>query len=229
VSVDTSNLVLRHGVVKICGLREPEHAAAAAAVGADLLGFIFAPARRQVTAEAARACIEAAREAAGDRSILATGVFVDASVEEIETIAKEVGLDLIQLHGNETPAFLEALNLPATKVLRPRNGASPADILAEVEAFLTVRQPPVGFLLDAFAEGAAGGTGARVDWSLAAEVGAVQPMMLAGGLGPHNVGTAIRQVKPLGVDVSSGVEKGGVKNTALIEAFIRDAKSAFHG
>lgn len=229
MSIDVPEVVLRHGVVKICGLREPEHAAVAAAAGADLLGFIFGPARRQVTAETARACIEAAREAAGDRRILATGVFVDASVEEIARVAKEAGLDLIQLHGTETPAFLETLNLPATKALRPRNGASPADILAEVEAFLDARKPPVGFLLDAHVEGAAGGTGARVDWSLAAEVGAVQPMMLAGGLDPHNVGTAIRQVNPLGVDVSSGVETGGVKDTALIEDFIRVAKAAFHG
>jgi phosphoribosylanthranilate isomerase len=227
VNGERASVILRPGMVKICGLREPVHAAVAATAGADLLGFIFAPARRQVTAATARACIEAAREAAGSRSILTVGVFVDASAAEIESVAREAGLDLVQLHGAEKPAFLETLSVPVTKALRPRNSTVAADVLAEIEAYRCAKQPPVGFLIDAYAEGAAGGTGVRADWDLAAEVSAAQPVILAGGLDSRNVGAAIRQVNPLGVDVSSGVEINGIKDAALIEGFIREAKAAF--
>src|SRR5215213_2663127 len=91
-----SQLFARGGVVKICGLREPEHAAAAIAAGADLIGFIFAPARRQITATTARACIAAARKAAPNRTVLAVGVFVDALPAEMKRIAGESGIDIIQ-------------------------------------------------------------------------------------------------------------------------------------
>ena len=217
----------RGNLIKICGLREPEHAAAAAEFGADLLGFIFAPARRQVTVEAARRCIEAARSAAGARPIVAVGVFVDAPASEIERAAAGAGLDAVQLHGSEDPSFVEALGVPATKVLRPRGGVEAAAVIAEIDAFRSSRRPPAGFLIDGYADGASGGTGARADWDVAAEVAAARPVMLAGGLEPENVAAAIRRVRPIGVDVSSGVETDGVKDVARIDAFIRAARQAF--
>jgi phosphoribosylanthranilate isomerase len=217
----------RGSLIKVCGLREPEHAAAAARYGADLLGFIFAPARRQVTVETAKACVVAAREAAGARAVIAVGVFVDAQAREIERIAREADLDAAQLHGSEDATFVQDLGIPATKVLRPKPGARAAELIAELDTFRASSRPPSAFLIDAYAEGAMGGTGDRADWDLAAEISVNRPLMLAGGLDPENVSAAIRRVRPAGVDVSSGVETGGVKDVARIEAFIRAARQVF--
>lgn len=212
--------------VKICGLRQPEHAVAAVLAGADVLGFIFAPARRQVSAETAKACIVAAR-AATDRAVLAVGVFVDASQDNVRRTADAAGLDLVQLSGSESPGFIQTLGFPAIKALRPQNGASLETVQAHIDGYLAALTPPAAFLVDAYSERAAGGTGERADWGLAAEISATIPMLLAGGLDPENVGTAIRQVRPLGVDVSSGVEMEGVKSVARITAFVYAARQAF--
>ena len=222
-----SRLFARGAIVKIDGLREPEHAAAAAAAGADLIGFIFAPARRQVTAAVARSCIAAARAASPERPVLAVGVFVDASPSEMARVARETGVDALQLHGAEPPESLRHLPVPALKALRPRPGTKAGQVMAEIDRYHSSLQPPLGILVDGYSEEFAGGTGARADWRLAAEIGATVPIILAGGLDPDNVGAAIRQVHPLGVDVSSGVEIDGVKDSSRIEAFIRAARKAF--
>ncbi|MCC7024494.1 MAG: phosphoribosylanthranilate isomerase [Thermomicrobiales bacterium] len=230
MSVDRVAVVMgRRDLVKICGLREPEHAAVAARAGADLIGFIFAPARRRVSADVARACVTAARGATGGRAILAVGVFVDAPAEEIVAIAGEAGLDVAQLHGDEPPDFVEALPLPAIKALRPLPRSSVGDAIADIERHRHATRAPVGFLIDGYTPGSAGGAGEPADWRLAAEVNATRPILLAGGLDPENVGAAIRQVRPLGVDVSSGVEVDGEKRPERIEAFIREARAAFAG
>ena len=223
-----TRLFARGGVVKICGLREPEHAAAAAAAGADLIGFIFAPARRQVTAATARACIAAARKAAPKRTVLAVGVFVDALPAEMKRIAGESGIDIIQLHGDELPESLPHLALPTVKALRPRPGTEAAQVVAEINRYRSSSSPPIGILVDGYTEGSSGGTGARADWRLANEIGAAVPILLGGGLDSGNVGAAIRQVRPLGVDVSSGVEVEGLKVSNRIEEFIQSARRAFH-
>ena len=217
----------RGQVVKICGLREPEHAVAAVAGGADLIGFIFARARRRVSPAQAAACIAAARAEQSDRDVTAVGVFVDAPAAEIRDVIRECGLDLVQLHGDEAPELLEDIPVPAIKVFRPLPGASTAKLLSELERFRRASRPPAGFLIDGYAPGVSGGTSARADWGLAAEVAAQRTVFLGGGLDPENVGEAIRQVRPLGVDVSSGVEVDGVKDPARIRAFIRAARSAF--
>jgi phosphoribosylanthranilate isomerase len=220
-------LFARGGIVKIDGLREPEHAAVAAAAGADLIGFIFAPARRQVTAAVARSCIAAARENALGRNVLAVGVFVDAEPSEMVRIAHEAGIDAVQLHGAEPPETLQQLPVPVLKALRPKPGTSATDILTEINRYRSTSTPALGIVVDGYAEGIAGGTGARADWRLASEIAAACPILLAGGLNPRNVGAAIRQVRPLGVDVSSGVEIDGVKAPGQIKAFIRAARQAF--
>jgi phosphoribosylanthranilate isomerase len=222
-----ARLFARGGVVKICGLREPEHAAAATAAGADLIGFIFAPARRQVTAAVARACIAAARNSAPERTVLAVGVFVDAPPVEMTRIVEEAGIDVLQLHGDEPPDSLRHLPVPAVKALRPRPGTYAAHVVAEINRYRSSPSPPLGILVDAYTEGVSGGTGARADWRLAKEIGTAFPIMLGGGLNSLNVGAAIRQVRPLGVDVSSGVEVDGVKVVSHIEEFIRAARQAF--
>ena len=218
----------RGGVVKIDGLREPDHAAAAAAAGADLIGFIFAPGRRWVTAEHAAQCIARARGAANHRSqLFVVGVFVDALSSEIAEIAEVAGLDLIQLHGNEPPDFAAALPLPAIKALKPPPGAMAAEVVAEASEFLAADISPLAVLIDGFHPTSAGGTGVQADWMLAARVAEQVPMLLAGGLTPGTVAEAVKTVRPLGVDVSSGVERDGVKDPGLIEAFVRSAKGAF--
>jgi phosphoribosylanthranilate isomerase len=218
-------LYARGNVVKVCGIREPEHAVAAAEAGADVLGFIFAPARRQVTADVARACIQAARQAKPD--VLACGVFVNAPVDEIAETVRESGLDLVQLSGAESPEFAARLPVLATKVFHPRPGVSAAEVVSEMGAYQRAAVPPVAFLLDAYSPKGAGGTGEKVDWTLASEVKASVPVILAGGLSPENVAEAIAQVRPQGVDVSSGVEIDGRKSIERIRAFVTAARVAF--
>ena len=217
----------QYGLIKICGLREPEHAVAAAAAGADLIGFIFATARRQVSAERARACIAASRASCPDGTHLAVGVFVNAAVDDINATVEMAGLDLVQLHGDEHPEMLDELSVPAIKVFRPRPGEDPGAIGEMMDAFLVSRRPPVALAIDGFSERGAGGEGISADWTAAAMLAEGRPLLLAGGLFPENVGAAIQQVRPLGVDVSSGVECDGEKDSHRIAEFIVAARSAF--
>ena len=159
--------------------------------------------------------------------MLAVGVFVDASPSEMARVALETGVDALQLHGAEPPESLRRLPVPALKAFRPRPGTKAAQVTAEIDSYHSSPQPPVGILVDGYSEEFAGGTGARADWRLAAEIAASFPIILAGGLDPDNVSAAIRQVHPLGVDVSSGVEIDGVKDASRIEQFIRAARQAF--
>lgn len=227
VAADSHGVLGRNRLVKIDGFREPEHAAAAVAAGADLIGFIFAPARRQVAPEMAAACIAAARAEVPDRPFAAVGVFVDASAVEIRGVVAESGVDLVQLHGAERPEILADIPVAAIKVFRPEPGIAAAAILEKIDRFRLASRPPVAYVIDGYAPDAAGGTGVRADWELAAKIAVERPIMLGGGLDPENVGDAIRRVRPRGVDVSSGVEISGVKDVARIEAFIRAARSAF--
>ena len=215
----------RRGLVKICGLGQPEHAAAAAQAGADLIGFIFAPARRFIPPEEASACIEAARSVNDD--IVAVGVFVDATTEEIASAVATAGIDMVQLHGAEAPELVASLPVPAIKVFRPKPGARAELVAAEIDRYPSGGQTRTWFLLDGYAEHAAGGTGARADWRLAAEIARRTPVFLGGGLDGENIATAIHDVRPIGVDVSSGVERNGVKDAARIAAFVAAAKAAF--
>jgi phosphoribosylanthranilate isomerase len=216
-----------HALIKICGLREPEHARAAVAAGADLLGFVFASARRRVTPEAARLAIEAARRASPGRRVLAVGVFVDASAAEMNDVAEAAGLDLLQLHGAEPAAMLGALTRPVIKALRPSPGTTVDAAMELIEGYRAVPNAPVAFLVDGLSPAAAGGEGVRTDWVLAADLARRVPLVLAGGLDSANVGGAIGSVRPRGVDVSSGVETGGVKDVERIRAFVEVATGAF--
>jgi phosphoribosylanthranilate isomerase len=218
-------LYMRGNVIKVCGIREPEHAQVAAQAGADAIGFIFATARRQVTADVARSCVEAAREV--NPSVLACGVFVNAPVSEIEETVRTAGLDLVQLSGTERPEFTGLLPVPATKVIHPKPDMTAGDIIGEIGTYWSSDVRTVAFLLDKFSTKGAGGTGEKVDWDLAAEVNASVPVVLAGGLDPENVAEAIALVRPLGVDVSTGVEIEGRKSSERIQAFVSNARAAY--
>lgn len=215
------------GIVKICGLRQPAQAWAAVEAGADWIGFIFAPGRRQVDPETARACIVAAKEAAAERPVLAVGVFVDADPAEMNAVAERAGLDLFQLHGNEPPEILARLDRPAVKVLKPPIGSPPAETAVVVDRFVAGPASPVAFLVDGVAEGTAGGAGVRADWAVAAALAGRHRTLLAGGLDAEQVATAIVEVGPVGVDVSSGVETEGVKDPGKIAAFVAAARAGF--
>jgi len=205
--------------VKICGLMDEASALAAAAAGADLLGFVFAPSRRRLTAQRARAIVRALRESAPHPPVRTVGVFVDECPLRVDDVAAYCGLDYVQLSGHEDGAYLRRLGTPAIVARRATRDLTAAALapLRETAAFL---------LLDAYSPGALGGTGTACDWEVAARVAREHPILLAGGLTPDNVAAAIAAVRPLGVDVSSGVETDGRKDPAKIAAFVARAKEA---
>jgi len=219
-------------LVKICGVSEPRHARAAAACGADLIGVVFAPSQRQVTmGQAARiaaslgerpgppaaATVGAVEERLRAGRPLLVGVFADQDADTINAIAREVGLDLIQLSGSEPWEVCPLIERPVLKCLKVRRGQTAAEVLAQVQGGALL-------LLDPYVEGAYGGAGVTLDWAVAARVAKERPVMLAGGLRPDNVARAVTIVHPWAVDVSSGVESDGVKDVAKIRAFIKNAK-----
>lgn len=209
-------------VVKICGVRSPHVARTVSAAGADLFGLIFAPARRRVTVEAAREIVAAARESA--RRPLAVGVFVDERPERMAAVAETAGLDVIQLSGDEAPEVIAALPLPVVKALRVPPGTTVDEALREVARYLDAAVPPVALLLDTHVAGSYGGSGLLGDWELAAALAREVPLLLAGGLRAELVPEALARVRPLGIDVSSGVETDGEKDHAKIRAFVAAAR-----
>lgn len=201
--------------VKICGITNYEDAAAAVELGADALGFNFyRRSPRYIEPEAARAIIRRLPP-----FVAAVGLFVDEGPEEVCRAARAAGVGVLQLHGDETPDYCGRLSgWPLIKALRV-GGALDAAGLADYEV--------QAFLLDARDGALYGGTGKVFDWSLAAAVRGVAPIILAGGLRPDNVAEAIRTARPYGVDVSSGVESSpGRKDRALVGAFIEEVRNA---
>jgi len=218
-------------LVKICGLREPAHALAAAEAGADFIGLVFAESRRRVTVDQARGIVGALGEprlvgaGGGAEHIeallrrkrpLVVGVFAGADAETVNRTAEAVGLDLVQLSGDEPWELCDKLSRPVLKAVKVKEGTSAGEIIATL-------RPGAVPLLDTHAEGALGGTGRPFDWAVAAEVARRFPIVLAGGLTPGNVGEAVRRVRPWAVDVSSSVETDGVKDVEKIRAFIAAA------
>ncbi len=226
-SVTRIDATIHPGSVKICGTRTVEHALVAVDAGAELIGMIFAPARRQVAIEMARRISDAVHATSSEVRVV--GVFVDAPADEINASARDAGLDLVQLHGDEPRELIADLEFPAIKVFRPPPGERAGDLTNRIRPYLAAAVPPVAILIDGYDPKAHGGTGARADWDIVRavsdELGNV--VGLAGGLTPGNVGGAIQTVTPLLVDTSSGVEIDGVKDASLIRAFIAGADRAF--
>jgi phosphoribosylanthranilate isomerase len=199
---------------KVCGITNPGDARVAVDAGADAIGLIFAESPRKVSLEEARKVSIALPE-----NILKVGVFVDAEPGEVLQIAREVGLDLAQLHGDETPETVAAIRnagLPVMKALRVRNTEA-LGALERYEADL--------FMLDAWSARARGGTGETFDWGLAKSVKGRGNIVVSGGLTPENVREAVEFFEPYGVDASSSLEeRPGKKSGERVRRFVRAAK-----
>ncbi len=200
--------------VKICGITNQKDAFAALDAGADALGFVFyngSP--RNIAREDAARIIEQLPP-----FIQTVGLFVNESIETINNITDLCGLDVIQLHGDETPQFCNSINRRVIKALRIKDISS----LEPLESFNVA-----GMLLDAWSPSEQGGTGRTFNWDIAEIASQKKQIILAGGLSPDNVTEAIRKVRPYAVDVSSGVESSpGVKDHMLLRDFIRKAKES---
>lgn len=195
---------------KICGITRVEDAKSAVASGADAIGLVFyAKSPRHVSLEKAAEIV-----ASLPPFIDAVGLFVDADPAEVNAVLNQVRLDLLQFHGDETPAYCQSFAVPYIKALRVRPEVNLLQCASEFAAAKAL-------LLDAYQEGVAGGTGQTFDWNLIPQ-SLPKPVILAGGLTPQNVAEAIQRVRPYAVDVSGGVEREkGIKDANKIAAFMR--------
>jgi phosphoribosylanthranilate isomerase len=200
--------------VKICGITRLEDAQLAVELGASALGFnFFRPSPRYLEPDAARTIIGRLPP-----FVTAVGVFADeADGEDVDRVARQAGVAVIQLHGPRFPELSSGLkNWPLIRAVTVKGDFRPAD-LAGLKAD--------AFLLDAFDAAVPGGTGRTYDWNLAREAKRFGTIILAGGLTPENVGEAIQTVRPFGVDVASGVESApGRKDPARLRAFFAAAE-----
>jgi len=195
--------------IKICGMTNAADAHQAVALGADAVGFIFyKKSPRAVGERQVRAIVDELPPL-----VHRVGVFVNETEARINRLVARLHLDVVQLHGDETPAFCKKIHARVLKAVRVKD----QDSLAGLS-----RYPVTGFLLDAFESHAYGGTGQGFDWALAQRAKQYGPVILAGGLNPDNVAEAVRMVQPYGVDVCSGVEKTpGRKDFNKLRAFIQ--------
>lgn len=198
--------------IKICGMTNKAEVNRAVAAGVDALGFIFVKESPRYIAP------EDAREIIADLPpfVDSVGVFMNEEAEVVDEIAHYCGLSVIQLHGDESPEYCEQMGGRVVKAFR----VGPTTVAADLESYQEV---VTAFLLDTYQAGVAGGTGKSFDWSLVDRLEAARPVILAGGLGPENIGDAIKTVKPFAVDVNSGVEsEPGRKDMAAISRLVTE-------
>ena len=209
--------------VKMCGISKVETIPAVVEAKPDYMGLVFAPSKRQVTVDQAKTLVEELHkqytkrynngaEQSNNDEIKTVGVFVNETLENLVTIATEVNLDAVQLHGDEDEAFIQSLkertNVEVWKAVQIRSAA-------DAEAWIDSSADML--LFDAYHKDERGGTGEVFDWSCLDEF--ERPFMLAGGIDSTNVARAIRTVRPYGIDISSGIETDGVKDDEKIKAF----------
>ena len=194
--------------VKVCGTTRLKDALLAVECGADAIGFIFyKKSPRYVTEKTVKEICSKLPP-----FVHRVGVFVNETAEKINRIADRCGLDVVQLHGDESPAFCKKIKRRVVKAVRVKDASSLKEISRyEVDAFL----------LDTYQDNQWGGTGKVFDWELAARAKKYGPVIIAGGLNPRNVKAAVKKVQPYGVDASSGVELSpGKKDPKKIKAFL---------
>lgn len=198
--------------IKICGIKHLEDALKAIEYGADAIGLIFVEkSPRYVSLTDARFIAESLPP-----FVTRVGLFMNASEETVREALNVVRLDLLQFHGDESPAFCDQFEIPYVKVLKMRENVN-------VVAFAQDYPNAAGILLDTYSQ-QGGGSGQTFDWSLVPD-DVPLPVILAGGLNPENVATAVETVKPYAVDVSSGVEsEPAVKDHKKIEHFIKEVQ-----
>jgi len=195
--------------IKICGICDLESAKTAVEAGADMIGFHFCDSDRRVSPDDARDILE---ELPVRTSVV--GVFIDEQPAEVRRIAEYLDLDLVQLHGSEAPGF--QAGRPVMKVLKVRDG-----VVGRADDW------PDPIMLDSWSADQRGGTGQTWDWEVARPLLRTRSVFIAGGLQPGNVGKVVSQLKPYGVDVSSGVEaRVRVKDPEKVRAFIRAVRLA---
>ena len=209
--------------VKMCGISKVETIPAVVEAKPDYMGLVFAPSKRQVTVDQAKTLVEelhkqyatrynSGAEQSTNDEIKTVGVFVNETLDNLITIAKEVNLDAVQLHGDEDEAFIKALKEKTdVEVWKAVQIRSSTDAEAWIDSSADM------LLFDAYHKDERGGTGEVFDWSCLDEF--ERPFMLAGGIDSTNVARAIRTVRPYGIDISSGIETDGVKDNEKIKAF----------
>jgi phosphoribosylanthranilate isomerase len=190
-------------LIKICGITNTEDAMVAADLGADAIGFVFAPSPRQISPDKAREIIMALPS-----RVQTVGVFVDEDSEKVTSTASICRLDLLQFHGKESADY-------CGKAVR-------VESQSDLEGCSEYQGVVDAFLLDTYVPGQQGGTGLTFDWNLAVEAKRFGRIILAGGLNPDNVAAAVTAVRPYAVDASSGLEqKPGVKDHEKMASFIQ--------
>ncbi|EHL5791975.1 TPA: phosphoribosylanthranilate isomerase [Listeria monocytogenes] len=198
-------------IVKICGLKKVVDVAAAVDNGADMIGFVFAKSKRQVTVEKAH---ELAKNIPAN--VKKVGVFVNPTEEELTAAIKGVPLDVVQLHGQEPPEQANRTDVEVIKAFPVKDGKLPTNINDYPNAYI---------LLDAPAEEYEGGSGKTFDWDkINRDMLTKNKLIIAGGLNAQNVQEAIKRFEPYAVDISSGVELNGEKDPEKIKCFIKTAK-----
>lgn len=220
--------------IKICGLQRLADAQAAAAAGVDYIGLVFVPGHRRCLDTATAAELAARLRANTGHCPQIVGLFVDQPLATVRQIVQAIPLDAAQLCGQESPDYCRQLrqgeSVAVIKVLhipdRAGDDAAAAELLAGLETAMRQYQEAGCLItLDRLVAGLPGGTGQSFDWKLAAQLSRKgHPFLLAGGLTPANVAAAIAQVRPWGVDVSSGVETAGIKDPAKIQDFVDKAR-----
>lgn len=200
--------------IKICGITSLEDARAAIDAGADYLGFNFyPPSPRSILPERCAEITSVLRQEVPQVQLV--GVFVNLPVGQVKTIMRDCFLRMAQFHGDEAPGMLAALGGRAFKAFR--------GVPVNVTGYDRGEAPAL--LIDASVQGAYGGTGMTADWSAAADLAKRYPLFLAGGLTAENVGEAVRQVRPWGVDTASGVESApGKKDVSKMKAFVLEVQ-----
>lgn len=193
-------------LVKICGIQTIEAAQTAKEAGTDFIGLVFAESKRKVTIQQA----ENIKHSLADSDIKFVGVFRNQPILEVNLISQAVGLDYVQLHGNESLEECRRLNTPLIKALSFKEISQATDY-QDVAEYILIDSPKPG-------------SGEPFGWSAFKNEELMIPFFLAGGLSPENVKEAIQQVKPIGVDVSSGVETNGQKDNEKIRQFTHQAK-----
>jgi phosphoribosylanthranilate isomerase len=210
--------------IKICGIRDKTRALAAVEAGADFIGLVFAPGRRQVSPAQAREIAYAVKRTSDATKVV--GVFVNAPSSQVNDLADFCALDWVQLSGDESWEYCREVTRPVIKVIRI-DRQSAEELCAELSAGSELLPEHESItLLDSRVEGKYGGTGESFNWNLAQHITKRFPVIIAGGLDPKNVVMLIERVAPWGVDVSSGVETRGVKDMAKIQAFVAAVRKA---
>jgi len=208
--------------VKICGISKVENAQAAVDAGADFVGIVFEPnSRRCVGTEEAKKIIESTEMGNRTEMVQWVGVFANQSVEEVNRIVEHCGIDVVQLSGKESPEYCAQMIRPVVKVIHIGLDANQVSLTEIRDNIASYETAGCAYMLDTFKKGILGGTGQVFNWDIAKVLSEERLLFLAGGLNTDNVSEAIFKVRPWALDVSSGVESDGQKDSDKIHSFIK--------